>query len=305
MAGKVLQWLSYTRCELWTIFRTLGNKPTVNKPVWKTLGECGIKKLYRGCSAGAKKQRKIKVVLGHGQTYCDKQQSVNLHNLTKIRCQFKKDKKLKVGYINARSVCNKASDVNDLIVDHRLDVLAISETWLSNGAKDKIVSCEMTPDGYDNKVKSVRSGKGGGVAVVYKKSLKPTVEKREKYTSFEVLETVLKDNFWSFRISVIYRPPSTSRLGKPISIFLEEFEKYIDSCSISSGHLVVVGDFNIHMEKATNQDTKKLSDLLYSMNLHQHIHSPTHEKGHTLDLVMTRSTDSLLTDLQVHPPVFL
>ena len=37
-------------------------------------------------------------------------------------------------------------------------------------------------------------------------------------------------------------------------------------------------------------------DLLESMGLQQHVDVPTHKSGHTLDLIITRRADSLLTD---------
>ena len=52
------------------------------------------------------------------------------------------------------------------------------------------------------------------------------------------------------------------------------------------------------MESPTNPDATKSRDLLYSLNLKQHVTSPTHEHGHTLDLVITRSSESLVEDVQ-------
>ena len=56
--------------------------------------------------------------------------------------------------------------------------------------------------------------------------------------------------------------------------------------------LVVLGDFNVHVDRNDNADARKCVDLLSSLNLEQHVHCPTHKHGHTLDLVILRATDA-------------
>ena len=35
-------------------------------------------------------------------------------------------------------------------------------------------------------------------------------------------------------------------------------------------------------------------DILHSANMKQHVSGPTHQKGHTLDLIITRESDDFL-----------
>ena len=76
----------------------------------------------------------------------------------------------------------------------------------------------------------------------------------------------------------------------------------MDSHVGTPGMLLVVGDFNIHVDDKANSDGLRLNDLLYSMNLQQHISAPTHERGHTLDLLITREAENLVSELTVHAP---
>ena len=76
----------------------------------------------------------------------------------------------------------------------------------------------------------------------------------------------------------------------------------MDSHATTSGHLVVVGDFNIHWDTDVNSAVK-FKDTLYSLNLQQHVTAPTHVKGHTLDLIITRDTSDIISPIQYHPPV--
>ena len=57
---------------------------------------------------------------------------------------------------------------------------------------------------------------------------------------------------------------------------------------------VISGDFNLHLGDFRDIDTKKFEDLLETFNLSQHVSGPTHLSGHTLDLIITRSSDDIV-----------
>ena len=48
-----------------------------------------------------------------------------------------------------------------------------------------------------------------------------------------------------------------------------------------------MGDFNIHINNLEDQDAQILQDTFYAFNLKQHINIPTHNLGHTIDLIIT------------------
>ena len=49
--------------------------------------------------------------------------------------------------INARSVCNKTLTIKDLIVDYKIDLMGITETWPRVDGSD-VISGEPCPNGY-------------------------------------------------------------------------------------------------------------------------------------------------------------
>jgi hypothetical protein len=73
---------------------------------------------------------------------------------------------------------------------------------------------------------------------------------------------------------------------------------------ILPSNLLIAGDFNYHVDNSTNPDTIKFNKILESFNLQQHVNGPTHKKGYTLDLIITRIGDRLVTNIEIHDPMF-
>ena len=63
-------------------------------------------------------------------------------------------------------------------------------------------------------------------------------------------------------------------------------------CMASPSAVALATDFNIHVDDSTDIDAGKLHDVIASHSLHQHVTSPTHTQGHTLDLVITHDNQS-------------
>ena len=101
------------------------------------------------------------------------------------------------------------------------------------------------------------------------------------------------------RLVAIYRPIYSPNHPVTASMFLTEFAEFLESIVMSTEPLIMAGDFNIHVNVPSDNDTVRFLDLLSSMGLQQHIDFPTHVSGNTLDLLITRSSDSrLIRDVQ-------
>ena len=89
--------------------------------------------------------------------------------------------------LNARSIRHKDALLRDLISDHNLDVLAISETWIYDADPDAIRN-SSAPEDYSIFHACRQTGLGGGLAFISKKSLCPKIiymKDFPKPTSFE------------------------------------------------------------------------------------------------------------------------
>ena len=57
--------------------------------------------------------------------------------------------------------------------------------------------------------------------------------------------------------------------------------------------------FTIHLDVSTNSHTLQFGEILESCGLHQYINVPTHCKGHTLDILLSRDTNDLICNVDV------
>ena len=102
------------------------------------------------------------------------------------------------------------------------------------------------------------------------------------------MEVTLESENKLLRFVNIYRPPYSKKNRFTIAHFIEEFEKYLDALRSKNGTPILVGDFNIHIEKPTDCNTKRFLNLLAEFELCQIVPPvPTHTAGGTLDHIIT------------------
>ena len=219
--------------------------------------------------------------------------SVDRSNLIQLTPETSRKKELKLSLLNIRSVRQKTSAVIDIVNDFQLDMFAITETWLQQNG-DGVLLTELTPHDFQF-LHMPRASRGGGVGFLFRKSLNFGKISTFAYSSFECLEIFSKPA--NLRVVVLYRPPSLS-----VSLFLDEFADYIQLLNTACGNLIIVGDFNLHMDCSEAATIKKFTSLLHSGNLCQHVHTSTHKEGHILDLVISRSTENVVNDIIISEP---
>ena len=178
-----------------------------------------------------------------------------------------------------------------MMVESGIGILCLTETWL--GQDESAVSVEIGE--WRHKLVSLpRKGrKGGGVALILREEIKYS-RCQVTTSSFECLEVFIKGKV-GVRLAVIYRS------GSDHKEFLSEFEDYLSSYVSKGGVPIILGDFNVRFQDNDDGFTQRFKGLIEKEGWLQHVEGPTHTKGSTLDLVLTRDNgEASLEDLEVY-----
>ena len=195
---------------------------------------------------------------------------------------------LKCCLLNARSVVNKSLDLQALIHCQGLDLLAVTETFLS----DTIHDGELVGAGY-SVYRRDRDRHGGGVMLIIRDSIAAT-RRYDLETDCELLWVELTSPLLNVLVGVFYNPPGFKDNA------LLQLQNSLTSLP-SSLPIVLCGDFNLPninwchpgpFPSSNCAAATLMCDLVNEYNLQQMVLEPTRE-SHILDLVFTNTAESL------------
>ena len=204
--------------------------------------------------------------------------------------------------LNARSVkavvldTRKSTAIVDYVVQNDLEITAITETWLKT--YDRAAPGEITPDGYKlhHVLRTFRHG--GGVSVLCKPTFKTHAsDSRQMTKSMESTNLLISSGSCSVRLIVIYRRDRSKRNPQFFGDFLTEFTEMLHGLVLDSSNLLIFGDFSEHVNDTGDAEARGFLDSLTSYSRVQHVTFPTHVHGHTLELLISRSTDSIVCNV--------
>ncbi len=80
----------------------------------------------------------------------------------------------------------------------------------------------------------------------------------------------------------VRRPP------KRCSSFISDFSGKLSFNHTKHDHILILGDFNFHVDMQSDLLASEFLNLLNIMNFIQHVSQPTHSRGRTLDLAISQ-----------------
>ena len=184
--------------------------------------------------------------------------------------------------------------IKELISDNKIDLLALTETWLSPDTSPSVLN-SLTPKNYSIMHHPRAEGRGGGIALIYQSFLKVAVISLPTFSSFEALCVNFSVSNFSCSLLTVYRPPSLSTCT-----FISEFSSVLENLASTSSELLITGDFNYHVDCTSDPTVSQFLSLLDAFDLTQLITFPTHSSGHTLDLFITRHSSTIVSEIDYH-----
>ncbi len=199
---------------------------------------------------------------------------------------------------------DKFNEINDLVDELSLDIIALSETWLPKkkiNDNDMLIPNFCKPYRHDRPVTT--AGTGGGVMVYVSDSLAHWRLNQLEIVSrhFESVWLKIRTKDYVILFAVYYRPPD-DRLAT-VQHFCTCFDQTLsDALKIDHDILIITGDFNAknkewYRDGITNTCGRHLFNVLFDHNLSQLIQDPTHYgngEPSCIDLIITNSPNQFI-----------
>lgn len=197
---------------------------------------------------------------------------------------------------NARSLCNKLTELQHLLYSGSFDVVLITETWLS----DRIPDALLDPRNLFTIVRCDRgsSAHGGVCALVAKPSGIIQVASLKNCADIEACSFDLLIGKSKIRLVNVYRAPSSSSMSSLID--------YLNVCTAVNYHCIITGDFNcsninwVSLSAPNDGTQNEFVDFAVTRSFKQMVHEPT-RGNNILDLVLSNEPIAV-ANLSVEPP---
>ena len=174
--------------------------------------------------------------------------------------------------------------------EYKLDALLITETWLQNTVEDDVwlQASEFHKDGHEISNISRQDKRIEGIALLYstKKNKIKTVA-HKKYHSFESGVWLIQFGSTHYTILGVYHLLVGTQQGITNSIFIDALTELLMEIVSNHNNIIILGDINIHLNDPEGTDAEALCDIFEAFNIMQHRKFPTHNLGHTLDMIAT------------------
>ncbi|XP_073804523.1 uncharacterized protein isoform X1 [Danio rerio] len=189
----------------------------------------------------------------------------NPHNLRSIHVSAISQLSLSEGLWNCQSAVNKAHFITSIATYSDYNLMSLTETWLR--PEDTATHATLSAN-FSFSHTPRQTGRGGGTGLLISKEWKFTlIPSLPTIRSFEFHAVTIIHPFY-INVLVIYRPPG--KLGH----FLDELDVLLSSFSNIDTPLLVLGDFNIYVDKPQAAD---FQTLLASFDLKRAPTSATHK----------------------------
>ena len=215
---------------------------------------------------------------------------------------------IQLALLNAQSIKNKDIDIKEYLLEKKVDIAVITETWIQEMDVDNIwvEGCELNNDNFRVSTSNRTSRKGGGLLLVYKQDRILREESEGNLNTFKFAEwrVTSSSNKKHLNVIAIYRPLYSTANPQTIASFLDEFTNLLPDQLVENDNVLILGDFNIHINDQTDEDAGIFTDTMEALELSQHVEHPTHRLGNTLDLIFTETNGNTQQDSIIEGPSF-
>ena len=155
--------------------------------------------------------------------------------------------------LNTQSIKNKEDFLNDYLRCEAIDIVVVTETWLTDSDMDTIwmESNGFKKDGYQISAINRIGKKGVGLVHIYGKNVTVTKVDQKQHRSFESSHWRTTTGNKALNILGLYHPPYPVRQKITNSVFIDDLTDYLTDWMTSHTN-IICGDFKIHIDDLTD-----------------------------------------------------
>ena len=206
-----------------------------------------------------------------------KQTKISKLNVISVsRTNTKSAFELKFGNVNAISLNNTALNILGTVLDHKLDILLVTETWINDEKSD--VLRDLNSNGYTFKNFPMEDHKGGGIGLIFSDHIQINNLSHDNLTSFQYLTCTIEWFQHSCTITLLgcYHPPPSKINTASDAVFIYQFGILLED----------MGEMNIHVNKPDDVLPHDYLQMIEALDLSQFVTFSTHKSGNTLDHIL-------------------
>ena len=202
--------------------------------------------------------------------------------------------RLRIGHLNVWSLVPSVGEVNDILRAYSIDVLCISESWLSQNTASSLLNFP----GYEllrkDRSEFYDCGKGGGVCILFRDSdaiQVDTIPTGNPSSGLESLWISISTSYITTAavVGVIYRPPNA-----PVIAAIDDLRAQLAQIMSNSKPVYVLGDTNFDLLNTRKKGVRRYMRMIDSLGLKQLVTTITRRaSGTLLDHVVVRYSDQL------------
>ena len=164
------------------------------------------------------------------------------------------------------------------------------------------MDCSLITQGAYKCITSNRAGskKRGGFALLYKSEIKCKDVNLMIKSLFECSGWKLDFNNKNLLVIGIYHLSNTKNCSN--QVFINELLKMLEEIQSCNLQLIIMGNFNLHVNNKEDNDVQQFLDMLQASGLHQLVEFMAHKHGNILDFVIIESaSDVKISNLKRGP----
>ena len=172
----------------------------------------------------------------------------------------------------------------------------VTETWLRDDEADDvwIQSSDICINEYNFFISNWKDTPAGGLGLIVHKDYPTKLLEEGAKTSFQYAKWRVSCKDRALKIVAIYHPPYSTRNPIIDNTFIDELTDWLTDTLASDKHVLVMGNFNTHINKENNEMAAIFINSMTAMGLQCSYSFPTHKEGNSLDLIFTEHIGNIM-----------